>query len=257
MKFTTLSVASVIAAAAVAFGAQAKTKPTPEPIADTPIMKAVSSYILLDRTGSMSDIWDEALGSVNAYAEAIGKVEDGEADDLETSVTLAVFDHQEGFQFDVLRANVQPDAWTQVTNDEVSPRGMTPLFDAINRTITMAEADNPEKAVIVIMTDGHENSSREVTREGAKAALDRAEARGWEVVFLGAEFASFGDADAVGVSANKQMAVSAGTLSATQERLAKKARDYGKGEEAEIVFDAEDRAVAEEEDVKQRKGTNR
>ena len=205
----------------------------------------------------MSDIWDEALGSVNAYAAAVGKVEEGEADDLETSVTLAVFDHQEGFQFDVLRKEVQPDAWANVTNDEVSPRGMTPLFDAINRTITMAEADNPEKAVIVIMTDGHENSSREVTREGAKAALDRAEARGWEVVFLGAEFANFGDADAVGVSSNKQMAVSAGTLSVTQERLAKKARDYGKGVSEEIEFDAEDRAVAEEEDVKERKGSNR
>lgn len=257
MKRTSLTVAGVVAAAALAFGAQAKTKPTPENIVDTPIMNAVSSYILLDRTGSMSDIWDEALGSVNAYAEAIGKVEEGEADDLETSVTLAVFDHQEGLQFDVLRKEVQPDAWTTVTNDEVTPRGMTPLFDAINRTITMAEADNPEKAVIVIMTDGHENSSREVTREGAKAALDRAEARGWEVVFLGAEFASFGDADAVGVSSNKQMAVSAGSLSITQERLAKKARDYGKGDEAEIVFDAEDRAVAKEEDVKDRKGSNR
>ena len=250
MKRTSLTVAGVIAAAAMAFGAQAKTKPSPEPIDQTPIMNAVSSYILLDRTGSMSDIWDEALGSVNAYAAAVGKVEEGEADDLETSVTLAVFDHQEGFQFDVLRKEIQPDAWDNVTNDEVSPRGMTPLFDAINRTITMAEADNPEKAVIVIMTDGHENSSREVTREGAKAALDRAEARGWELVFLGAEFASFGDADAVGVSSSKQMAVSAGSLAVTQERLAKKARDYGKGEAEEIEFDAEDRAVAEEEDVK-------
>jgi len=257
MKRTSLTITGIVAAAALAFGAHAKTKPSHEPIVDTPIMNAVSSYILLDRTGSMSDIWDEALGSVNAYADAVGKVEEGEADDLETSVTLAVFDHQEGFQFDVLRKDVQPEAWTEVTNDEVSPRGMTPLFDAINRTITMAEADNPEKAVIVIMTDGHENSSREVTRQGAKAALDRAEARGWEVVFLGAEFASFGDADAVGVSANKQMAVSAGSLTATQERLARKARDYGKGEEAEIIFDAEDRAVAEEEDVKERKGSNR
>ena len=257
MTKATLSVTGLIAAAALAFGANAKTKPTPDMIADTPIMNAVSSYILLDRTGSMSDIWDEALGSVNAYAEAVGKVEEGEADDLETSVTLAVFDYQEGFQFDVLRKDIEPAAWDAVTNDDVSPRGMTPLFDAINRTITMAEADNPEKAVIVIMTDGQENSSREVTYEGAKAALDRAEARGWEVVFLGAEFANFADADAVGVDRSKQMAVSSGTLAITQERLAKKARDYGKGEEAEIVFDAEDRAIAEEEDVKDRKGPNR
>lgn len=215
------------------------------------------SYILLDRTGSMSDIWDEALGSVNAYADAVGTAEEGETDNLETSVTLAVFDFQESFQFDVLRKDVTPDNWTKVTNDEVSPRGMTPLFDAINRTITMAEADNPEKAVIVVMTDGLENSSREVTRDGAKAAMDRAKARGWEVVFLGAEFASFGDADGVGIDRSKQMAVGQGTMSATQERLAKKAREYGKGEAAEIIFDEEDRAVAEEEDVKERKGSNR
>ncbi|MEO0607995.1 MAG: vWA domain-containing protein [Pseudomonadota bacterium] len=257
MKRTRLTIAGLVASVALALGANAKTEPTLQPIGDTPIMNAVSSYILLDRTGSMSDIWDEALGSVNAYAEAVGKVEDGEADDLETTVTLAAFDYQEGFQFDVLRKDVTPDAWATVTNDDVSPRGMTPLFDAINRTITLAEADNPEKAVIVIMTDGHENSSREVTRAGAKAALDRAEARGWEVVFLGAEFASFGDADAVGVDRSKQMAVSSGSLAITQERLAKKARDYGKGDAAEIEFDAEDRAIAEEEAVKDRSGSNR
>jgi len=227
------------------------TKPMP------PEISAVSSYILLDRTGSMNSIWDEALTSVNAYAKAVGETEEGEADDLETTVTLAVFDHQDGFQFDILRSGVEPENWETVTDAEVSPRGMTPLFDAINRTITLAEADNPDKAVIVIMTDGKENSSSEVTKEGAKAALERAENRGWEVVFLGAEFAMFDDADAVGVAQDKQMAVSAGSLAATQERLAKKARSYGKGEEAEIIFDEEDRAIAEEEDVKERKGSNR
>ena len=70
MKKTSLTVAGIVAAMALAFGANAKTKPTPEPTPENPIMSAVSSYILLDRTGSMSDIWDEALGSVNAYAEA-------------------------------------------------------------------------------------------------------------------------------------------------------------------------------------------
>ena len=252
MKRTLTAIAAALGVAST-FTMTAQGKPMPPQPEKS---KSVHSYILLDRTGSMSDIWDEALGSVNAYAAAVAKVEEGEADDLETKVTLAAFDYQESLQFDVLRKDITPGNWQEVTNDEVSPRGMTPLFDAINRTINMAEADNPEKAVIVIMTDGHENSSREVTRDGAKAALDRAEKRGWEVVFLGAEFASFGDADSVGVARDKQMAVSAGSLSATQERLAKKARAYGKGEEAEIIFDSEDRAVAEEEDVKERKGTN-
>lgn len=246
--------ASIVAAAAMALGAQAESKPAPDIVQPQPKVKAVSSYILLDRTGSMSGIWDEALGSVNAYAEAVGKVEEGEADDLKTSVTLAAFDYQGGFQFDVLRKGVTPGDWTEVTNDEVSPRGMTPLFDAINRTITLAEADNPEKAVIVVMTDGKENSSKEVTKEGVKAAMERAEKRGWEVVFLGAEFSDFGDADAVGISGSKQMAVGSSNLRATQENLARKARSYGKGEEAEIIFDDADRAIAGEEEVKNKSG---
>ena len=104
------------------------------------------------------------------------------------------------------------------------------------------------------MTDGLENSSRELTRDGAKAALDRAEAKGWEVVFLGAEFARFDDAEAVGVSASKTMAVGQGSMRESMSALAKKSRAYGKGEEAEIIFDEEDRAIADEEGVKQRKG---
>ena len=131
---------------------------------------------------------------------------------------------------------------------------MTPLFDAIGRIVSTAESDKPEKAVIVVMTDGHENSSRELTKEGAKAALDRARERGWEVVFLGAEFANFSDAEGVGNAQQKNMAVSAGSLGVTMDRLAKKSRSYAKGEEAEIIFDDEDRAAAQEDDVKERKG---
>jgi hypothetical protein len=106
---------------------------------------------------------------------------------------------------------------------------MTPLYDAIGRIVSRAEADAPEKAVIVIMTDGMENSSTELTNQGAKAALDRARARGWEVVFLGAEFASFDDAEAVGMSASKTMAVGEGAMSGSMNDLAQKARAYGKG----------------------------
>jgi hypothetical protein len=251
MKSTLLTLAMTGLGLAMVLPAAAKPAPAPATTAGS-----VHSYILLDRTGSMSDIWDEALGSVNAYAASVGEADEGEIEgaDIKTAVTLAVFDYQESLQFDVLRKDVPAENWTNVTNDEANPRGMTPLFDAIGRVISLAEADKPEKAVIVIMTDGYENSSKEITRDGAKAALDRAKANGWEVVFLGAEFASFGDADAVGVSASKTMAVGQGRMQESMSVLAKKSRAYGKGEEAEIVFDDSDRATAGEEDVKQRKG---
>ena len=233
-------------------GAATATEPEPTPKIEKG--DAVHSYILLDRTGSMSSIWDEALTSVNTYAKDVSTPEEGEKDDLKTSVTLAVFDAQDGLQFDVLRNTVGKGEWVDVTNDEASPRGMTPLFDAIGQIVSLAEKDAPEKAVIVVMTDGRENSSRELTKEGAKAALDRVRKKGWEVVFLGAEFAAFDDAEALGNAGSKNMAVSADRMQQTMSGLAKKSRSYGKGEQEEIIFDEADRAQSGEEDVIQRKG---
>lgn len=248
------SILAIAAGAALAATASAKVVPLKPSKPGT-----VQSYVLLDRTGSMSNIWDEALSSVNAYAESFAADAPGAeiaGADINTAVTVAVFDYQDGMQFDVLRDKVDPTAWKKVTNDEASPRGMTPLFDAIGKIITRAEADNPEKAVIVIMTDGLENSSREFTKQGAKAALDRAQARGWEVVFLGAEFASFNDAEAVGMASSKTMAVGQGRMNESMDALAQKARAYGKGAAPAVEFSAEDRAAADEEGVKQRQGGN-
>ncbi|GGZ22965.1 vWA domain-containing protein [Asticcacaulis endophyticus] len=219
----------------------------------------LNTYILLDRTGSMSSMWAEALSSVNAYAENVGKSDPSKPFDrhLNTRVTLAVFDAQDGLQFNVLRDKVAPLNWQDVTNAEASPRGMTPLYDAIGQIIATASKDNPKKAVIVIMTDGQENASREMTQKTAKAALDAAKKRGWEVVFLGADFSNFSDANGVGIERTKSMAVDKSALGETMQRLAKKSRDYGVAEPAApapVTFDAEDRAAAKEEAVKQKQG---
>lgn len=247
------AVIRVLAVAMLAMVPMADAKPLP----DTPVLEgdfAVHSYILLDRTGSMGSIWTEALGSVNTYARSLADESDGEK--IDTAITVAVFDAQDGLQFDVLRRDVGAGGWTDITSDEASPRGMTPLYDAIGKVVSLAETDAPEKAVIVIMTDGEENSSRELNKDAAKAALDRARAKGWEIVFLGAEFANFSDADAVGVAAAQSMAVGKDQLEVSMSRLAKKSRSYGSGKEAGVQFDAEDRAAAAEENVKARKGGN-
>ena len=136
--------------------------------AKPPRPASIHSYILLDRTGSMEPIWSEALSSVNAYADGLATLDGGPR--VDADITLAAFDAQDGLQFDVLRSGVDAERWRKVANDEINPRGMTPLYDAIGRIVTLAEKDRPEKAVIVIMTDGEENSSTEMTKKSAKAA---------------------------------------------------------------------------------------
>jgi hypothetical protein len=205
------------------------------------------AYVLLDRTGSMQSIWDEALSSVNAYARGLC------AEGGDSRVTLAVFDAHRGLQYDILRDAIPAATWTDVTSAEASPRGMTPLYDAIGLTIALAEAQAPERAVIVIMTDGLENASREVTKDAAKAAITRAEARGWQIVFLGAEFARFADAAAVGLANRKRMAMAAGMFGETMTALSRKSRAYFRTG-GDVAWDDEDRAAAKEDEVKSRKG---
>lgn len=247
MKTLRALLAATAALAALPLAAHAK-GPAPAPAGTGQI----SSYILLDRTGSMQDIWAEALSSVNAYATEMA-TPDGSAR-VDADLTVATFDSQSGLQFDVIRDSMDARKWKKITDADATPRGMTPLYDAIGRIVALAETEKPARAVIVIMTDGKENASEEVTREGAKAALDRARAKGWEVVFLGAEFANFDDATGVGQTSSRNMAVSKEQLSDSMNRLAQKSKDYANGAAGSIEWNAEDRAAAQEEDVKQRTG---
>jgi hypothetical protein len=246
-----MRVLMIAAAALCAAGAALAAKPTPLPKSDE-----MQVYILLDRTGSMEPIWTEALKSVNAYADELARDQDPL---LNVAVTLAVFDAQDGLQFDVLRRKVNPGEWPPVTSAEASPRGMTPLFDAIGEILTIAEKDDAERAVLVVMTDGEENASRELTKEAVRARLDRARNRGWEVVFLGAEFVNFSDASSVGVSAGKSMGVRRDRMEDAMRSLSQKSKAYGaaKDSSAPIQFDDADRAQAQEEDLKPQGSQNR
>ena len=199
----------------------------------------MKTYILLDRSGSMQIRWGEALSAVNVYATDLAKHEESR----NSGILLAVFDGYDGLKFEVLR-NVETSAdWTPVSAEELVPRGNTPLFDAIGRVTALATGERPERAVFVVMTDGEENASRELTREGAKAAFDRCRERGWQVVFLGADFDAFDQAASVGSDRRHTLRTSAGHYSAAGLSTAARARAYlSKG--AEMTYSSEDRDAA-------------
>jgi hypothetical protein len=58
----------------------------------------------------------------------------------------------------------------------------------MGRILDLAFSENPERAYVVVMTDGEENTSRHTYQAGIQEKLKRAEDRNWEVVFLGANF---------------------------------------------------------------------
>lgn len=211
--------------------------------------KALEAFILLDRSSSMTDKWSEALPSIDAYVLGFEGLKP------ETFVSLALFDYSDGkVQFDVVRDRVSAEDWRSQAPITQKPRGSTPLLDAIGRLVALAEKTEPDKAVIVILTDGQENCSQLLSRIDAKAVLDRCRAKGWQVIFLGAAFDSFGDATSLGNAAGQTIAVSSGSFRESMSRLSGSSQSYGATGQS-INFSMGDRAAANEASLTNRKAS--
>ena len=118
---------------------------------------------------------------LNAYVNALA----GEGTTSMAKITWMLFDKAERTETPIIRDAVPAFRWTEIDPAEAAPRGYTPLLDAIGRLTALVEQRNPDKAVITIITDGEENASTEMTREGARAALERLTSKGHQVVSLG------------------------------------------------------------------------
>jgi hypothetical protein len=174
-------------------------------------------YVLLDRSGSMNEKgrWAESIGAINGYVEKLT------VDNVRYQV--ATFDN---ISYDVLRA-LGADKWVPLRVDEVSPRGGTPLYDAAGRLLTDVMRDNPTKAVIVIVTDGFENSSTEYTHKQISGLIKEVESKGYAVVFLGADFKEVvGEGAKIGVDYSRSMYMARGLTDVGLDMLSSKTVAY-------------------------------
>lgn len=153
----------------------------------TPTNAPIHISVVLDRSGSMATIADDIVGGFNEYLAEQRQV------DGRVRVTLAQFDSQDPFE--VLINGVDLREVTDLDRSSYRPRGGTPLFDAIGRMIAKIDADSSartevgaqeEDQVVLIVTDGLENASREYGRQMIFDLIEARRGRGWVFVFLGA-----------------------------------------------------------------------
>ena len=179
-------------------------------------------FILLDRSGSMRHNWVEALDAVNGYVARLA------ADNVDTGVTLATFaGDNRRLIFDVIRDRITPRTWHKVTNKDCEPHGWTPLSDAVGKIVDLAKAGKYDKVAMIIMTDGEENYSTELTVAAARNLLDECRAKNWQVIFLGADFQNAIQAGSYNNDVNATLSASAGTLRAHSMSIAAKRATYG------------------------------
>lgn len=193
-------------------------------------------FVLLDRSGSMNSLWTDALGSINAYVKKLAE------DNVDTGVTLAVFDDNlNRLDFQVVRDRITPSTWRPVSNVDAVPRGGTPLNDAVGKIVALANAGNYDRVAIIIMTDGHENASKELSVDDAKKLLDACRAKGWQVIFLGANFDNATQAASYGTQSRQTVQSSAQNLATATASVAIKRGLYGATGQS-IVFDDAEKA---------------
>lgn len=146
-------------------------------------MKKIHADLLLDASASMAPHVQHTLSGVTEYVQSLA------LERARVSVTL----FEAGGVRNVLQLRrsvkaVKPKNFA-MTVEDYRVGGMTPLFDAIGRLITERLhdfTDDKTHRVLVVFTDGMENCSREFTAASVALKLKEWEARGWLVLYLGA-----------------------------------------------------------------------
>jgi hypothetical protein len=165
--------------------------------------------ISLDRSGSMKSVKDEVIGGFNKLLEEHKKLPG------ECLITLVQFDDQ--YELLCNAKNIQEVA--PLSSETYVPRGWTRLYDAIGKTIddvgvalaALPDDQRPEKVLVIVLTDGAENSSKEYTGERVREMIAHQRDRyQWEFAFHGCDESGLKQARNLGYPAQNVVRGAAG-----------------------------------------------
>lgn len=159
-------------------------------------------HFIVDRSGSMYNCVDDTLGGFNAQLKSIEELKN-ECPDQKflTSVTLfnSEVDHVVS-----MNASIGDN---RLSRSNYVTSGSTALLDAIGISIQRIERvmgqeveEGTASVVVVIMTDGYENSSRMFNFKEVSKMISRLSKTGnWTFNFLGADLDSFDTVDSLSI----------------------------------------------------------
>ena len=158
---------------------------------------------IIDRSGSMANKVEDALGGFNSTLEVLRQEQ---TDNSTINVSVKLFDnHEEMLISSIPLADVTP-----LETRQFIPRGQTALLDAMGNTLTFfmeKKLMNPEAydcCTIYVVTDGMENCSRTFTRKRIKEMIRSAEQTyNIKVIYLAANQDAILEAGNLGINAGQ------------------------------------------------------
>ena len=149
--------------------------------------RKIYNLIILDKSGSMSSIRNEAVAGVN---ETIGTIKAFVKNnpDSEQYISLVAFCN---CGTDYLLKYAPATSAEPINQRDYNPCCGTPLYDTIGKSCSqlheMIKNESDVAVSVTIITDGYENSSREWTHQAVKSLIEQYKQEGWLFAYIGAD----------------------------------------------------------------------
>lgn len=172
--------------------------------------------LVLDETGSMLS-WKQA--TIDGYNEYVDKLR-GEK---KFSMMLTRFNSN---KIEIGKPEPMAKA-TKLDDKNYKPDALTPLYDAIGRTIRMTETIKGYEAVLfVIMTDGLENASKEFDQKGVFGLIEEKSKENWQFAYLGANQDAYIESQKIGIAKGNAINYAQGKTAETFSAVAGASMTY-------------------------------
>jgi hypothetical protein len=193
-----------------------------------------TTYVLLatDRSGSMYRLADDVRGGYNGYLQSLQ--DDDEVRYRITSVLFSSPITREDDGSTVLCTAAKPKDAPRLDEKNYVPGGGTALLDAIGKMITGFEAKvtlkKGDRVLLVVQTDGEENSSTEYDRPTiSKMIADHEATSQWSAIFMGAGPDTWQQAGGMGFGTSLSYSGDSKGVASSYAGLTETSRSYSRG----------------------------
>lgn len=150
----------------------------------------VFNLIIIDESGSMSGARESVISGCNETIDVAKRIQHDHSDAQNSFVSIYAFQSQGPVESRYICKNIKAEDAFHIDHSHYDPHGLTPMLDAIGSTIVdlqaIAATHTDATAVVTIITDGYENSSRRYSWQQVKKLISQVKELGWTVNFIGA-----------------------------------------------------------------------
>jgi hypothetical protein len=168
----------------------------------TLVMKQkVYNLIILDESGSMEAIANEAVSGLNETLQSIALAQK-KHQDQEHYITFLTFNSD---RINTVFNRKRVESGKEMQWNKFAPDSCTPLYDAMGQSISelRKHVNRNDVVLTTIITDGLENASKEYSGKAIKKMVGSLRKKGWVFVYIGTNQDVDAVADGMGIRSRK------------------------------------------------------